>query len=93
MYEERRPLSEEVTRRYDNRYGAGLTTKIVTYQTGEHLSFESITFIVEKSPAHEGGKLVIDRDFARKLVGLMGEIPLLEELLEEITPENLHAEI
>ena len=100
MNEERKPLCEEIVRTYDNKLGTGLTTKIVTIWTegqfGEHLSFESITFVVEKTKFNKGGELSIDRELARKLVDLMGDNvggESLEELLEGITPENLHAEI
>ena len=96
MNEERRPLCEEIIRRYDDSLVCGLKTKIVTFWTegqfGEHLSFESITFMVDG-----GGVLIVDRELARKLVELMGGIadktPALDDLLEKITPENLHGEM
>ena len=76
MNEERKPLCEVIVRMYDDRPVNGLTTKIETTwydgQHGEHLSFESITFWVEKTKIHEGGELVIDKALAYKLVELMG---------------------
>ena len=95
--ETRKPLCQEIVRTYDDKLGCGLTTKIVTHwfdgQFGEHLSFDSITFVVEKTKCNKERELTIDRELAQKLVDLMSDcadderletIRMMREMMREV---------
>ena len=63
-----------------------------TYDTMSGLVFSAITFQFTS----DGGKMRIDETLAQKIYDLVGDNvgdESLEDLLEQITPENIHAEI